>query len=99
MLYRHGDILIQKTDRIPPDAVKLEHVIIASSDTTGHSHRIKDRTSAILYDRAAENYLEVIKDSAELIHPEHDTIVLERGVYRVWRQREYTEQGSRNVVD
>ncbi len=99
MLYRHGDILIEKTQRIPPDAVKLEHVIIASSDSTGHSHRIKDRTSAMLYRRAAENYLEVIKDSAELVHPEHDTIALKRGVYRVWRQREFTDQGARNVID
>jgi|PlaIllAssembly_1097288.scaffolds.fasta_scaffold1351921_1 hypothetical protein len=57
MLYRHGDILVQKTDRIPPDAVKLDHVIIASSDGTGRKHRIKDRTSAVLYSRAAENYL------------------------------------------
>jgi hypothetical protein len=57
MLYRHGDILVQKTDRIPPDAVKVDHVIIASSDGTGRKHRIKDRTSAVLYSRAAENYL------------------------------------------
>ena len=99
MLYRQCDILIQHTDHVPPGAVKLKHLVIASSDTTGHTHTIKDRASAVLYSRAGENYLEVIKEFAELVHSEHDTIVLEHGLYRVWRQREYAEQGARNVVD
>ncbi len=99
MLYRHGDILIEHTDHIPPNAVKLNHLVIASSDTTGHRHRIKDRASAVLYSRRGENYLEVIKDSAELVHPEHDTIVLQRGVYRVWRQREFSEHGAHRIFD
>jgi hypothetical protein len=34
----------------------------------------------------SETYLEVLKDTAELVHPEHDSIVLERGFYLVWHQ-------------
>jgi hypothetical protein len=35
---------------------------------------------------------------AALVHPEHDTIVLEPGNYEVVRQREYTEAGGMSFV-
>jgi hypothetical protein len=36
-----------------------------------------------------------------VVHPEHGPIVLKKGTYRVWRQREYVEPGQspRNVMD
>ena len=99
MLYRQGDILVEKIESIPKHAIKQKMLIIASSDTTGHRHRIKVRRSASLYETSTEMYLEVLKDTAELVHPEHDSIVLERGFYRVWHQREYTETGHAKVMD
>ncbi|WP_273557165.1 hypothetical protein [Methylobacterium frigidaeris] len=38
-------------------------------------------------------------DQARVVHDEHGTIALARGVYRVWRQREYTLQRIVTVQD
>lgn len=103
MLWRQGDILIQDVGEIPAGAQPLKRPVLASSDSTGHRHQIKDRKMACLYsigrEPGQEFYLEVMGDEADLVHPDHDTIVLKRGLYRVWRQREFSEWGSRTVID
>jgi hypothetical protein len=100
-MFRQGDILLERIDRIPESAVKLKDVVIATGAVTGHQHKIRNRTSARLYLPGSgvppspgrrfpgELYLEVVKDQAQLAHPEHKPIVLTRGCYRVWRQREH----------
>ena len=44
-------------------------------------------------------YADVLVDEADLIHQEHGTIRLPRGIYEVRIQREYTPKGIRKVVD
>jgi hypothetical protein len=104
MLWRQGDVLIQTVDAIPPGYRPLKRPVLASSDSTGHRHQIRDRQTARLYSAPdqfnSDMYLDVTADEAQLVHPEHDTIVLQRGQYRVWRQREYTVFGGyRTVID
>lgn len=103
MIWRQGDILIQDVEEIPPMARALKRPVLASSDSTGHRHQIKDRKLACLYSLSIlggqELYLDVTGDEADLVHPEHDTIVLKRGRYRVWRQREFSDWGNRDVID
>ena len=48
---------------------------------------------------ATQLYLEVTAEEAGVVHPEHGEIVLPRGAYRVWRQREFDDSGSRFVAD
>ncbi len=102
-LWRQGDILIQRVESIPSPARKLKRPILASGDSTGHRHQVEDRRTARLLSvgqgRAAQLFLEVEADEASVVHPEHDTITLPRGVYRVWRQREFDDAGSRFVAD
>jgi hypothetical protein len=45
-------------------------------------------------------FVDVTADRAEIVHDEHGTIELNRGVYRVWRQREYdpTPEGNYRYV-
>lgn len=92
MLYRHGDVLVQKIRNLPANTKKLRHLVLAHGEVTGHSHRIKDAKSAELYEdkETKELFLNVVGTTANLIHEEHATIELGKGVYRVWRQREYT---------
>lgn len=102
-MWRQGDVLIDRIEEIPPSAFRLKRPILASGDTTGHRHRIKDpRTARLLWthqSRPGQVFLEVIADEATVSHPEHGEIVLPRGLYRVWRQREFEEGGPRFVVD
>ena len=91
--------MVQITEEIPEAAKRLKHQVIESSQTTGHQHKIKEKRSCRLYVLANENYLEVTAEQASLVHPEHDTIELQKGIYRVWRQREFTDRGWTTMVD
>jgi hypothetical protein len=102
-LWRQGDVLIQRVEAVPPSARKLKRAVLASGDTTGHRHQVKDRRTARLLSvgegRAVQLFLEVDADEASVVHPEHGTITLPRGVYRVWRQREFDDHEVRFVAD
>ena len=89
MLWRQGDIFVEDIVRIPPEAVRLPGVVLAEGEITGHHHRIEDPRSAALYFHRGEMLLSIVTPRARLVHDEHGTIELERGAYRVWRQREY----------
>jgi hypothetical protein len=100
-MWRQGDVLIQAIDEFPAAANRPVRPVLASGDSTGHKHRIADPRSAQLFvsPRDGELFLNVVQDEARLVHPEHDSIVLPRGRYRVWRQREYDELGDRRIAD
>ncbi len=100
-MWRQGDILFQRVEAIPADLEQAKVLVLDRSSNTGHRHAVRDRSSARLFrsHRVGEMYLQVTADHAEVIHPEHDTIVLGNGNYRVWKQRELTDFGARNVLD
>src|SRR5438270_46682 len=89
MLWRQGDLYIETVSTIPPGAVRLPDVVLAEGELTGHRHRIEDFEAARVYEHRGQKFVEVILDRADLVHDEHATIFLERGPYRVWRQREF----------
>jgi hypothetical protein len=102
-MWRQGDVLIEQVGSIPPSARRLKRPVLASGDSTGQRHQIKDRRTARLLSTdetgAIRLFLEVIADEAAVVHPEHGEIVLPRGNYRVWLQREFDDIGQRSVAD
>jgi hypothetical protein len=98
-LYRHGDLLVEGATEVPRDSRRLHHLVLAEGELTGHSHRIAERGTAILYQSQRGLYLDVTGDQAKLVHQEHGPISLPRGTYRVWRQREYTPREILTVRD
>jgi hypothetical protein len=97
MIKRQGDLLIVKVAHIPEDASKHDNRILAEGEITGHLHELDSgevyEKDAILYFRIPEN------GSARLLHPEHKAIVFDGGEYKVVRQREYSPNGWRLVMD
>jgi hypothetical protein len=98
-LYRHGDLLVKAVDSLPTDVRKLQHLVLAHGEVTGHSHRIAERDAAVLFESPRGLYLSVSADVATLVHQEHGPIELTKGFYQVWRQREYTPAEIRTVRD
>ncbi len=98
-MWRQGDIFIQAIPALPQEAAErpLPHTVLAHGELTGHSHRVAD--PAALFVGNGCFYLDVRGDQARVVHDEHGTITLARGVYRVWRQREYTPQRIVTVQD
>jgi hypothetical protein len=101
MLWRQGDVFIAKVRGIPEDARarRLVNLTLVHGEATGHSHRIEANGSAALFVGQDCIFLDVTAPTARVIHEEHGPITLERGAYRVWRQREYTPQRIVRVVD
>jgi hypothetical protein len=89
MLFRQGDIYIESVRCLPEGATKQFSTVLADGELTGHSHRILDFRTASVFHLGVEMFVDVTADRAEVVHEEHGTIALNRGVYRVWRQREY----------
>jgi hypothetical protein len=98
-MFRHGDVLIAAADAIPATARQRQHCILARGEATGHSHRVEPGSAAVLYEDGDVMYLEVVAEGASVVHEEHAPIDLPRGTYRVWRQREYTPEEIRRVID
>lgn len=89
-LWRQGDVFIESVEEIPASAAVQVDVVLAEGEITGHQHRILDPMSARMWRYRDAMYFEVVADFAQLVHNEHATIWLERGMYHVWRQREYS---------
>jgi hypothetical protein len=98
-LYRHGDLLVSSVDAVPADARRLQHLVLAQGELTGHSHRIAERDAATLYESNKQLYMDVTAHMATLVHQEHGPIELPTGFYQIWRQREYTPAEIRVVRD
>lgn len=98
-MWRHGDVLIAPTTSLPVNAKLRPSVVLAYGEITGHSHRVKDPRTAEVWEQGNLLFLKVVADETTIIHEEHKPIVLPRGVYRVWMQREYTPQAIRRIVD
>ena len=98
-MYRHGDVIIAKANAIPDEAIRRFTSVLARGEATGHSHRIEDPKSVELYDHDGIGYLRVTGEEARLIHDEHSPIVLPKGIFRFWMQREYSPKEIRRIVD
>jgi hypothetical protein len=98
-LYRHGDVLIRRVERLPHHAQARIGTTLAHGEVTGHSHRFAQPDTVQLWERGDELFVEVKTSSAALIHEEHQRIDLPQGFYRVWKQREYRPDAYVEVAD
>jgi len=103
-MWRQGDVFVTRVDAIPERARRspLPHGILVHGELTGHSHRLESPKSAMLFSGThgiGELYLDVPAGGTRIVHEEHGTIELPEGLYRAWRQREYSPQEIRVVRD
>lgn len=89
-LYRQGDVLIAAVHCIPDSAVRRDGFVLAYGELTGHSHRLENPSTAELFESDGSLYLRVTAEVARVAHEEHRPIILPRGQYVIWLQREYT---------
>ena len=98
-MYRHGDVIIVKANAIPAEAVRRPAAVLARGEATGHSHRFAEARGVEVFDHEGMGYLRVDAPEARLVHDEHHPIVLPRGIFRFWMQREYSPKEIRRIVD
>jgi len=99
--FRQGDVLMIRVRFIPKAAMLKERdggcVVLAYGEVTGHAHAIME-PEALLYSDGEDMYLEA-DGTVTLRHEEHAPISIEKGRYKVVRQREYSPEAIRNVAD
>ncbi|MBV9125355.1 MAG: hypothetical protein JO112_18525 [Planctomycetes bacterium] len=98
-MWRHGDVFIARVDVIPKQAFPRGDGILAHGEVTGHSHRLEKPSAAELWELGEQLFLRVVAPSVRVVHEEHKPIILPRGTYRVWQQREYSPEAIRRVLD
>lgn len=100
-LYRQGDVLLQRIARLPPDAVKVDTcggpVVVTYGEATGHKHQFVFR-DAEMFRAGGAQYLRTV-EGAKMLHEEHDSAVMRKGVYKRIPQMQYTPAALRPVED
>jgi hypothetical protein len=98
-MFRQGDLLIKKINKLPKKLKKRDSDIILEGEVTGHSHRILNGT---IYERGwvgpGSLFIEA-KENTQIIHEEHQSIEIPAGIYEVIRQREYDPHAPRWIED
>jgi hypothetical protein len=84
---------------MPEDVKRLRHLTLAHGELTGHSHQIREKEHVALWQSVSELFLQIDSPHATVVHDEHAPIEIPKGIYRVWRQREYTPERIMVVRD
>ena len=95
-MYRQGDVLFTKVEELPEGLERKRNNIVVEGEVTGHAHRLLD--GVIWMNVLGAMYLEVVR-ATRVVHEEHNAIYLEPGIYQVTRQREYSPEAIRLVLD
>ncbi|MAO89113.1 MAG: hypothetical protein CL880_01085 [Dehalococcoidia bacterium] len=105
IVLRHGDLLLKSDEGIviPKGSKSLKTDVLAEGEATGHTHRLVGQAQILEHEAAdgtVEKFVDAKQDS-QLVHQEHNTIDIPKGVYRVVQEREFDviEQMSKEVYD
>lgn len=98
-LWRQGDVFLIAVPALPKSGRVERRAVLAEGEITGHAHRLEDPASGQVFSVEDEMYLEVLADSATIVHEEHGPVTVPRGGYAIRIQREYSPQEIRRVVD
>jgi hypothetical protein len=91
---RQGDIFFEEVKSLPEKEMKPKNDnIVAYGEVTGHSHKIMSPPMSeldSLVDEQGDIYVRSANQPIEILHDEHDPVVLEAGKwFCITRQREY----------
>lgn len=100
-LYRHGDLLIRRISELPTNIRPTNTTVLAEGEVTGHKHRLVGGQAQVFENEQSQKYFTVSQSPAELVHEEHNKIVIEEGTYVVVQEREFNpfEEAVRQVTD
>lgn len=95
---RQGDVLFEKINAFPK-GIKEKNKTIALGEATRHSHRFESENVLVFEDSNKQQFVDIREDS-EIIHEEHENILIPKGKWKVVLQQEYDlTDGVRNVLD
>jgi hypothetical protein len=99
--YRQGENLFEKIDSaIGYKLEKLNTKTIREGELTGHKHEIVGNAELWKIENFRNDDMILTADKdIKIVHPEHKTLDLPKGIYRIRIQREYDELRERLIRD
>lgn len=104
MKLQQGDVILNKTTQSIKAGKKLNHLILAEGEATGHNHQIVSGVAQLIALQGNDEgkmILNVISDYAKLKHQEHKEIDVPKGKWEIGIVREYDhfDEEARQVTD
>lgn len=105
-MFRQGDLLFLKLEDGPDWFLGCEprrSIVVAEGEVTGHKHvlqlgeRLGIEPTELMTDDGLE-FFRIVGANGVLTHPEHSTIEMPPGDYKLVRQREYEPGHAPRVV-
>jgi len=102
---RQGDVFFEMVKNLPKEARKsnsIGQIILAYGEATGHKHVVTNWKDVDSFGDAQGNIYVSSETEIVVEHDEHGKVVLDPGIYKVGRQREYDAQAAneeRRVID
>jgi hypothetical protein len=96
IMHRQGDVLFLKVADLPAALIERQSDVLVEGEATGHAHRLTEGKA--WQTREGALFLSAVAGS-RMVHEEHASLELEPGDFQVIRQREYSPQAIRWVVD
>ena len=83
---RHGDLILKRIDTIPKEAKQTDNMTLALGEATGHHHTLQGNCQ--VYQQGETKYVSS-EGKAVLTHPEHNTVTIEKGNWKMDIEQEY----------
>lgn len=98
-VFRQGDQLIREISSIPSTAKPISTNIIAEGEKSGHNHVLNG--SHQIYETDDKQMYFEAKQELKIEHPEHNTIIIPKGIYTVVHERSFNpcEDIEIDVID
>tara|TARA_B100001105_G_C22109390_1_gene322653 strand:+ start:52 stop:357 length:306 start_codon:yes stop_codon:yes gene_type:complete len=94
-VFRQGDQLIRKISSIPSTAKPISTNIIAEGEKSGHNHVLNG--SHQIYETDDKQMYFEAKQELKIEHPEHNTIMIPKGIYTVVHEISWNPFEDREV--
>ena len=94
-LFRQGDQLIREISSMPSTAKPISTNIIAEGEKSGHNH-VLNGSHQIYQTDDRQMYFEA-KQELKIEHPEHNTIMIPKGIYTVVHEISWNPFEDREV--
>jgi len=65
---QQGDVCIEKVAKLPAGAKRLNHLVLAKGEVTGHAHKVREVKGASLFQFKDDLFLDVTAPSVTLVH-------------------------------
>ena len=98
-MIRQGDVLLVPISKLPESVKPEKTITVAYGEVTGHHHDLVAVDGKVQIYSLEDQLFARVDGDVVITHQEHDQISVEKGLYEIRIQQEYTPESIRRVLD